>query len=45
MKRPPPCKANVQQQLHKASLQRVVTSADMTAEDEDQATPIKLTPG
>ena len=45
MKRPPPCKANVQQQLHKASLQRVVTSADMKTEDVDQATPRKLTSG
>ena len=42
---PPPCKAGVQQQQHKASLQRVVTSADMKAEDVDQATPITLTPG
>ena len=41
---PPPCKADVQQQ-HKASLQRVVTSADMKAEDEDHATPRTLTPG
>ena len=36
---PPPCKADVQQQQHKASLQRVVTSADMKAKDVDQATP------
>ena len=43
--RPPPCKADVQQQQHKASLQRVVTSVDMKAEDVDQATPRKLTPG
>ena len=42
---PPPCKADVQQQQHTASLQRVVTSADMKAEDVDQATPRKLTPG
>ena len=46
---PPPCKADVQQQQqqqqHKASLRRVVTSADMKAEDEDQATPRTLTPG
>ena len=42
---PPLCKANVQQQQHKTSLQRVVTSADMKAEDEDQATPRKLTLG
>ena len=41
----PPCKAGVQQQQHKASLQRVVTSADMKAEDEDHATPRTLTPG
>ena len=41
----PPCKADVQQHQHKASLQRVVTSVDMKAEDVDQATPRKLTPG
>ena len=40
------CKADVQQQQqHTASLQRVVTSAGMKADDVDQATPRKLTPG
>ena len=29
---PPPCKVDVQQQQHKASLQRVITSADMKVE-------------
>ena len=42
---PPPCKADVQQQQHKASLQRMVTSADMKAEAEDHAIPRMLTPG
>ena len=41
---PPPCKADVQQQQHKASLRRMVTSADMKAEDVDKATPSTLTP-
>ena len=41
---PPPCKADVQQQQHKASLRRMVTSADMKTDDEDKATPSTLTP-
>ena len=39
---PPPCKADVHQQQHKVSLQRVVTSADMKTEDVDQATQLLL---
>ena len=41
---PPPCKADMQQQ-QQASLRRLITSADMKAEDVDQATPRTLTPG
>ena len=34
----------MQQQQHKASLRRMVTSADMKVADVDKATPSTLTP-
>ena len=40
----PPCKADVQQQQHKASPRRMVTSVDMKTDDVDKATPRTLTP-
>ena len=39
----PPCKADVQQQQHKASLRRMVTSVNMKTDDVDKATPSALT--
>ena len=38
------CKADVRQQQHKASLQRMVTSVDMKTDDVDKGTASALTP-
>ena len=35
---------DVQQEQHKASLRRMVTSVDMKTDDVDKATPSALTP-